>query len=109
MRRQLTVLMVLCHDGRGSDHGGLHQRRVCGQHGPNEFAGIRAAIESRAPSRLLQREPANRFSVRPPRDTAEALNCSMGSSRAKAARGVAILRKRLGPHFDVLPKADGEA
>lgn len=35
-------------------------------------------------------------------ETAEALGCSTGTVKSHAARGVAALRRRLGPHFDVL-------
>ncbi len=35
-------------------------------------------------------------------ETAEALGCSAGTVKSQAARGVAALRRRLGPHFDVL-------
>jgi RNA polymerase sigma-70 factor (sigma-E family) len=37
-------------------------------------------------------------------DTAEVLDCSAGTVKSQAARGIAALRKRLGPHFDVLSK-----
>jgi RNA polymerase sigma-70 factor (sigma-E family) len=37
-------------------------------------------------------------------DTAEVLDCSVGTVKSQAARGIAALRKRLGPHFDVLSK-----
>jgi RNA polymerase sigma factor (sigma-70 family) len=37
-------------------------------------------------------------------DTAEALDCSAGTVKSQAARGIAALRTRLGPHFDVLSK-----
>jgi RNA polymerase sigma-70 factor (sigma-E family) len=37
-------------------------------------------------------------------DTAEVLGCSTGTVKSQAARGIAALRKRLGPHFDVLPR-----
>ncbi len=35
-------------------------------------------------------------------DTAEVLDCSVGTVKSQAARGIAALRTRLGPHFDVL-------
>jgi len=37
-------------------------------------------------------------------DTAEVLECSPGTVKSQAARGIAALRKKLGPHFDVLSK-----
>ncbi len=37
-------------------------------------------------------------------DTADVLECSTGTVKSQAARGIAALRKRLGPHFDVLSK-----
>ncbi len=37
-------------------------------------------------------------------ETAEVLDCSVGTVKSQAARGIATLRKRLGPHFDVLSK-----
>jgi RNA polymerase sigma-70 factor (sigma-E family) len=37
-------------------------------------------------------------------DTADVLDCSTGTVKSQAARGIAALRKRLGPHFDVLSK-----
>jgi RNA polymerase sigma-70 factor (sigma-E family) len=37
-------------------------------------------------------------------DTAEVLDCSTGTVKSQAARGIAALRKRLGPHFDVLSR-----
>jgi RNA polymerase sigma-70 factor (sigma-E family) len=40
-------------------------------------------------------------------DTAEVLECSVGTVKSQAARGIAALRKRLGPHFDVLSKGGG--
>lgn len=39
-------------------------------------------------------------------DTAEVLDCSPGTVKSQAARGIAALRKRLGPHIDV-PSTDG--
>lgn len=35
-------------------------------------------------------------------DTAEVLDCSPGTVKSQAARGIAALRRRLGPHIDVL-------
>ena len=35
-------------------------------------------------------------------ETAAALGCSTGTVKSQAARGVEALRRRLGPHFDVL-------
>ena len=37
-------------------------------------------------------------------DTAEILDCSTGTVKSQAARGIAALRKRLGPHFDMLSR-----
>lgn len=37
-------------------------------------------------------------------ETADVLECSTGTVKSQAARGIAALRKRLGPHFDVLSK-----
>ncbi|HEX6359428.1 SigE family RNA polymerase sigma factor [Actinophytocola sp.] len=37
-------------------------------------------------------------------DTADVLECSTGTVKSQAARGIAALRKRLGPHFDMLSK-----
>jgi RNA polymerase sigma-70 factor (sigma-E family) len=37
-------------------------------------------------------------------DTAEVLGCSTGTVKSQAARGIAALRARLGPHFDVLSR-----
>ncbi|WP_459706770.1 SigE family RNA polymerase sigma factor [Actinophytocola sp. KF-1] len=37
-------------------------------------------------------------------DTADVLECSAGTVKSQAARGIAALRKKLGPHFDVLSK-----
>jgi RNA polymerase sigma-70 factor (sigma-E family) len=42
-------------------------------------------------------------------DTAEALGCSPGTVKSQAARGVAALRARLGPHADLLSVHGGEA
>ncbi|MBB4686707.1 SigE family RNA polymerase sigma factor [Amycolatopsis jiangsuensis] len=40
-------------------------------------------------------------------ETAEALGCSTGTVKSQAARGLATLRTRLGPHFATLPVHGG--
>jgi len=42
-------------------------------------------------------------------DTAEALGCSTGNVKSQAARGIAALRRRLGPHLDLLNTDGGDA
>ncbi len=42
-------------------------------------------------------------------DTAEVLGCSTGNVKSQAARGIAALRRRLGPHLDLLNTDGGDA
>lgn len=41
-------------------------------------------------------------------DTAEVLGCSTGTVKSQAARGIAALRRRLGPHLDLLSTDGGD-